>query len=148
MVTILSKIRARKQRTWGFIAFFAMFIIGFSAGTIASTELAHGATLFTIAYSSEKESWMEEIKDSFTEWYALHYPNESIKVNFFPVGSRESIIAILNGQYQPAIWSPAASTWVPYMNYLWQKSGYGNFITSINATVIYSPIVLAVWESI
>ncbi len=148
MTTILSRIRARKERTWASLAFFALFLVGFSAGTIASTELAHDATLFTIAYSSEKESWMEEIKGPFLDWYAQHYPGDAIKINFFPVGSRESIIAILNGQYQPAIWSPAASTWVPYMNYLWQQGGYGQYITSVNATVIYSPVVLAVWESI
>lgn len=143
---LIDKIKKKKQKSKGLWLFLMFFVMGFAIGTYTSTESASSEILFSIAYSSEKESWMEEIKEPFISWYEENY-GVKIKVNFFPVGSRESIIAILNGQYKPAIWSPAASTWIPYMNYLWKQGGYGEYITSINKSAVYSPIVLAIWES-
>nr|MDO8109299.1 substrate-binding domain-containing protein [Candidatus Sigynarchaeota archaeon] len=147
---VMKRLKARRQRQAGALLFFTCFIVGFIAGSLSSTKASEGEVLFTIAYSSEKEGWMEQIKQKFLDWYAAKYPDEHIKLNFFPVGSRDSIIAILNGQYKPAIWSPAASTWVPILNYLWQQQSPAGAptLTTINATAIYSPIVVATWESI
>jgi hypothetical protein len=147
--SVIAGIRARNQKQAGAVILACCFLIGFGIGTIASNTAVQGEILFTIAYSSEKEGWMEEIKPLFEQWLSTHYPGQPIKLNFFPVGSRESIIAIINGQYKPAIWSPAASTWIPLLNYYWQQqAGFGQPITTHNATAVYSPIVMAIWESI
>ncbi|MBN2152882.1 MAG: substrate-binding domain-containing protein [Candidatus Lokiarchaeota archaeon] len=145
------KIRARSQRQAGAIILVCSFLAGFGIGSViynASTD--QGEVLFTIAYSSEKEGWMAEIKPFFDEWCSARFPGLRIKANFFPVGSRESIIAILNGQYTPCIWSPAASTWIPMLNYYWaqQPAHAGQAITTENVTAVYSPIVIAMWDSI
>jgi len=145
----MAGIRARKQKQAGALLLAVSFLVGFGIGTIASNATVQGETLFTIAYSSEKEGWMEEIKPLFEQWLSTRYPNQHVKLNFFPVGSRESIIAIINGQYKPAIWSPAASTWIPMLNYYWrQQAGIGHPITTYNATAVYTPIVIAMWNSI
>ncbi|MFX0100132.1 MAG: substrate-binding domain-containing protein [Candidatus Hodarchaeota archaeon] len=142
----LRKLKAQKQKNRGVIIFLIMFFAGFAIGTGIQAQSNQGEILFTIAYSSEKESWMEEIKEPFLEWYSEKYP-ENIKLNIFPVGSRESIFSILNGIYKPAIWSPASSVWIPIINSLWANvsSGGGN-ITNINNTAIFSPIVIATWK--
>ncbi len=147
----MASIRARKQKQAGAIILACSFLVGFGIGSLAySASTDRGAILFTIAYSSEKEGWMAEIKPLFDEWCSTRFPGLHIKANFFPVGSRESIIAILNGQYTPAIWSPAASTWIPMLNYYWgqQPAHLGQAITTENVTAVYSPIVMAVWDSI
>lgn len=133
-----------------YAAGFLAFVVGFAFGSVTFSITGAGEeVLFTVAYSSEKERWMEGIREPFVQWYQASFPGERVRVNFFPVGSRESIIAILNGQYKPAIWSPAASIWVPYMNYLYAQSGLGTGpITSTNKTIVYSPIVVASWESV
>jgi hypothetical protein len=147
----MAGIRAKRQKQAGALILVASFLVGFGIGSVAYTASTdRGAILFTIAYSSEKEGWMAEIKPLFDEWCSTHFPLLHIKSNFFPVGSRESIIAILNGQYTPAIWSPAASTWIPILNYYWaqQPAHLGQAITTENVTAVYSPIVIAMWESI
>ncbi|MHA1683144.1 MAG: substrate-binding domain-containing protein [Promethearchaeota archaeon] len=146
---LIKKIKNSKRGTRGGMIFLVMFITGFVLGTSASSQYSRGEILFSVAYSSEKHKWIEEIKPLFLDWYGENYPNDTgIKLNFFSVGSRESIIALLNGQYQPAIWSPAASTWIPYLNYLWREEHQtAENITTINKTVFYSPVVGAIWNS-
>ncbi|MHA1368566.1 MAG: substrate-binding domain-containing protein [Promethearchaeota archaeon] len=146
----LKRMYSRRTKSKGFFIFLIAFFAGVSIGYGVGSSATGNRILFTVAYSSEKESWMEQIKQPFLDWYDEHYPERPIKINFFPVGSRESIIAILNGQYQPAIWSPAASTWVPYMNLLWHESR-GEDMPDLIAnytTVFYSPIVIAMWRGL
>ncbi len=147
----MAGIRAKRQKQAGALILAVSFLVGFGIGSLAyAASTDRGAILFTIAYSSEKEGWMAEIKPLFDEWCSTHFPGQPIKANFFPVGSRESIIAILNSQYMPAIWSPAASTWIPMLNYYWgkQTAHLGQAITTENATAVFSPIVIAMWESV
>lgn len=147
----MAKIKAKNQRQAGALILACSFLVGFGIGALvfnASTN--QGSILFTIAYSSEKEGWMAEIKPLFDEWCTARFPGLQVKANFFPVGSRESIIAIINRQYTPAIWSPAAATWIPVLNHYWaeQPAFRGQAITTENVSAVYSPIVMAMWESI
>lgn len=142
----LKKLKSQKQKNKGVIVFLIMFFAGFAIGTGIQAQSNQGEVLFVIAYSSEKESWMEEIKEPFLNWYSENYPGQNIKLNMFPVGSRESIFSILNGIYQPAIWSPASSVWIPIINSLWEEIYPGENITTIYNSTIFSPIVVATWE--
>lgn len=148
--SVRKQIKARKRRRIGAILLIASFLIGFGIGTVASQQSNQGTLLFTIAYSSEKEAWMEQIKPYFLDWYANKYPNgPNIKIDFFPVGSVDSINAIVSGQYKPAIWSPAAAMWIPYLNLIWeQQLGTTKPITTINVSTMYSPVVIATWQSL
>jgi hypothetical protein len=149
--SVMKQLKASKQRRIGAILLLAGFVIGFGIGTAVSQQSTQGTILFTIAYSSEKASWMEQIKPLFLEWYASTYGNSpSIKIDFFPVGSVESINALVSGQYKPAIWSPAAALWIPYLNLIWEQQ-YGTGtppITTINVSTMYSPIIIATWQSL
>src|SRR5271157_133352 len=146
----MKQIKARRQRNIGALLLIAGFLIGFGIGTVASKQSSQGTLMFTIAYSSEKAAWMEQIKPLFLDWYAAHYPDgPSININFFPVGSVDSINAIVSGQYKPAIWSPAAATWIPYLNLIWeQQLSTPSPITTINVSTMYSPIIIATWQSL
>jgi len=146
---VTSQIKARKRRTVGALLLVACFVAGFGIGTVVSQQSTQSTLLFTIAYSSEKASWMEMIKPYFLDWFAARFPGRTVKIDFFPVGSVESINAIVSGEYKPAIWSPAAAMWIPYLNLIWeQQFGTSKPITTINVSTIYSPIVIATWQSL
>ncbi|MBY9006911.1 MAG: substrate-binding domain-containing protein [Candidatus Lokiarchaeota archaeon] len=130
-----------------------LFIFGFFIGNfsallyIKEDESIH----ITIIYSSEKASWMTIAYNNFiAEWHNSH-PNEKITINMHPYGSSDSMISILNGEIFPTIWSPASSIWMPLLNTRWaEKTKQVDPIVKINESVkiIYSPIVIATWESI
>ncbi|MHA1791741.1 MAG: substrate-binding domain-containing protein [Promethearchaeota archaeon] len=146
---ILKILKKKKDGLKILLVFTISFFTGIVTGTAIGSNVSSHEVLFSMAFSSEKEGWIGEIKDDFIKWYNSRYDDIQIKLNFFPAGSRESIIALLNGQYKPAIWSPAASTWIPILNYLWGEEHPGSqVLTSINKTVVFSPIVMATWSSL
>ena len=135
------------------VNFIIIFIAGFFVGNLfTGVFLATGeeATHITIIYSSEKASWMTiAYTDFLNEWRSEH-PNDEIKINMHPYGSSDSIIGILNGEIFPTIWSPASSIWMTFLNTKWMDlTGDVAPIVIIEEAVkiIYSPIVIATWES-
>lgn len=145
--------QSRKVKKHSKLIIVLIFILGFLIGTV-STNLILGGTEqkihITIIYSSEKASWMTAAYSDFmTDWQNTH-PNELISIDMHPYGSSNSIISILNGEIYPTIWSPASSIWMPFLNSKWADLTHSAVpIVNISAAVkiIYSPIVIATWES-
>lgn len=134
-----------------FIVF--IFIIGFFIG-VSFTNLfilrGERATTINIVYSSEKASWMTIAYSDFMEQWQNDHPDQKIVINMHPYGSSDSIISILNGEIFPTIWSPASSVWIPFLNTKWiDYTGASDPLVSLENTtrIIYSPIVIATWES-
>ncbi|MFX0019918.1 MAG: substrate-binding domain-containing protein [Promethearchaeota archaeon] len=130
-----------------------IFILGFLTGALFTNIVIIGredVVHITIIYSSEKASWMTiAYTDFMYDWRNTH-PSEEIRIDMHPYGSSDSIISILNGEIFPTIWSPASSIWMTFLNTKWAEyTGDLEPIVNISAAVkiIYSPIVIATWES-
>jgi len=147
----MNQLRKAKKKSKFSIVF--IFILGFLVGTFSTNLILggnKGKTNITIIYSSEKASWMTVAYSNFMiEWQNTH-PDEPISIDMHPYGSSNSIISILNGEIYPTIWSPASSIWMPFLNSKWADLTHSAIpIVNISAAVkiIYSPIVIATWES-
>jgi Ca-activated chloride channel family protein len=131
-------------------------ILGFAAGTafgsIIFAESRNNHILFTVVYSSEKSTWMSEASVLFADYWeekmALDPSLKPISIDMQPYGSGDMLIALLNGEIKPTIWSPASNIWVPILNAKWsQFSETGEFIAPNYTRIIYSPVVIATWEN-
>lgn len=143
----------RKVRKRGKGGLLVIFMLGFLVGNIVTNIIfiQEGDIIeINIIYSSEKADWMTVAYLDFIEYWKTTHPNEPIKVIMHPYGSSDSMISILNGEIFPTIWSPASSIWMPFLNTKWAEyTGDLEPIINISTAVkiIYSPIVIATWES-
>ncbi len=143
--------RKVKKSSKGKIAI--IFILGFLIGALFTNIVIIGredVVHITIIYSSEKASWMTIAYSDFMDDWRNTHPDEEIRIDMHPYGSSDSIISILNGEIFPTIWSPASSIWMTFLNTKWAEyTGDLEPIVNISAAVkiIYSPIVIATWES-
>ena len=128
------------------------FVIGSSIGHFIFQADKGDHVKFTMVYSSEKASWIGEIQPLFLEYWAKKMQENSslkpISLDFQPYGSGDSLIALLNGEIKPTIWSPASNIWVPLLNSKWMSlNNDDNLIVSNYSRYIYSPVVIATWEN-
>jgi Ca-activated chloride channel homolog len=64
-------------------------------------------------------------------------------------GSGETMDAILNGEAQPVLWSPASRIWLPLANDEWQqRTGSALVDESACEDLVLSPVVIMMWESV
>ncbi|MEJ2249230.1 MAG: substrate-binding domain-containing protein [Candidatus Lokiarchaeota archaeon] len=147
---MISKRKVKKNTK---IILVGVFVLGFLSSSLI-TEYALSSmgneTHITIVYSSEKASWMTVAYTNFLKYWKKNNPNDPIAIAMHPYGSSDSLIAILNGEIHPTIWSPASSIWLPFLNTKWENlKGTATPIVNMSSVVriIYSPIVIATWES-
>ncbi|MHA1453855.1 MAG: extracellular solute-binding protein [Promethearchaeota archaeon] len=127
------------------------FIAGSAFGNLIFAENSDDHIPFTVVYSSEKSTWMSEASVLFAEYWAEKMALDStlkpISIDMQPYGSGDMLIALLNGEIKPTIWSPASNIWVPILNTKWsQFSETGDLIAPNFTRIIYSPVVIATWE--
>ncbi|MFX0197585.1 MAG: extracellular solute-binding protein [Candidatus Hodarchaeota archaeon] len=104
-----------------------------------------------MVYGSEKRAWIDEVAPDFETWWSIKYPDRSLKLDFTPLGSRESMLQIVRETVAPIIWSPASSLWIPLMNYLWNQQhphdAAQDFVLIEDAhPLVQSPIVIGTWS--
>ncbi len=132
---------------WMLVGFFVGVIIGSSI----YSQSHEGVIQLTFIYSSEKASWIGETQAEFEVYWAekmeANASLKPIRLNFQPYGSGSSLIALLNGEIKPTIWSPASNLWIPLLNTKWHEITNSEvpIVTSFER-FIYSPVVLTVWE--
>lgn len=147
----MDRTRKVKKRNTGFL--IIIFAIGFLIGSFSADLFLRGGEdqiHITIIYSSEKASWMTIAYTNFLNEWNSNESNEKITINMHPYGSSDSIIAILNREIFPTIWSPASSIWMPFLNTKWADlTNDLDPIVNISEAVkiIYSPVVIATWEA-
>lgn len=144
-----SKRKIKKKNTFAIVLiFFSGFLLG-NLITNLAMQTQEEVTHVYIIYGSEKASWMTVAYADFMGYWEEKHPDEKIMLHMHPYGSSDSMIAILNGEIFPTIWSPASSIWMPLLNTKWKDyTGSKENIVDIDAAVkiIYSPIVIATWE--
>jgi hypothetical protein len=101
---------------------------------------------FTFLYTSEKQSWIEEVTPDFEQWFFERF-NITVDVRLVVTGSHKTVNLILWESEQPAAWSPASSIWIPYLNQKWQELGHDEEIAEDSTPLVLSPVVIAGWAS-
>jgi Ca-activated chloride channel family protein len=130
----------------GFIAFSAVSLIysgggGSQTGSGGIPETIH----FDFLVTSEKQGWIEEVTPQFERWFKERF-GITVHVRLTVTGTHDTVNRILDGSERPAVWSPASSIWVPYMNTKWRSvTGYDYDIALDWTPLVLSPIVLASW---
>ena len=155
MSETIQKNYLKKKIKPSLIMFWVMvgFFIGNLAGTAIYSEDGEGYIQITFIYSSEKSTWIGETQSEFEAYWNAKCADDpslkSVKLNFQPYGSGSSLIALLNGEIKPVIWSPASSIWVPLLNSKWKDltNTDGDIVKNTSvSTIVYSPVVIATWE--
>jgi len=129
------------------ILFIFGFFIGVPLGNLWVSSLTPVWGRLTIAYGSEKVTWMGAVQVEFTKWWQENFPEYPIKAEFHAYGSVQSLVGILNGEIKPVMWSPASSIWIPIFNTRWREQANGQTIIDNITKVIFSPVVFAIWKS-
>ncbi len=142
-----TKLKGSTMVLWIIIGFF----FGTSIGRLAFGQEQNDIIQLTFVYSSEKATWIGETQGEFEEYWNSKMENnpdlKPISLDFQPYGSGSSLIALLNGEIKPVIWSPASNIWIPMLNTKWQDmTNQEEKIITNYSRCIYSPIVLATWE--
>ncbi|RLI43932.1 hypothetical protein DRO69_08535 [Candidatus Bathyarchaeota archaeon] len=133
----------------GYILLLIIVLIAFLIFTELSIIFAgRGVKTIEFLYTSEKQSWIEEVTPLFEQWYFETF-KEKIHIKLTVTGTHDSVIQILWGNIKPVAWSPASSIWIPYINLMWHNLGYEGKIAPDNWNrTVFSPIVIAGWKSL
>ncbi|MBN1875996.1 MAG: substrate-binding domain-containing protein [Anaerolineae bacterium] len=103
----------------------------------------------SLLYSTEKAEWMEQAIARFKATRP-RISGRSIEIDLQTSGSREMYLAVLDGQVQPDLISPASMLQISLLEDLSQsKFGYPVVNASDRATcrpVLMSPVVLVAWK--
>ncbi|MEM7034174.1 MAG: substrate-binding domain-containing protein [Chloroflexota bacterium] len=118
-----------------------------SAGTFSdANNVPSDAVLLTIASSSTKQKWMEQVVENFAAEEATTSSGSRIVVEVAPVLSGGSMNAILAGDLQPVVWSPGAASWVAQFDETWQQQTNLSLMSEACPESIYTPLGFAMWR--
>ena len=105
--------------------------------------------ILPVLYSTEKEAWLTEAVQAF-EKEDVRINGRPVKVELEKMGSREIYLAILDGERQPGIISPASSLQINILQEL-SKARFGRSIVNPAdqnncRSVVTTPLVLVAWR--
>jgi Ca-activated chloride channel family protein len=101
----------------------------------------------TIIYGSEKQEWLEPLVQEYNEQKRQTEEGATIVVEATPMGSIESARAIIDGQLQPTVWSPASSIYIPVANAEWRNTERSDdLVLGEPPDLVISPVVIAMWQ--
>jgi Ca-activated chloride channel homolog len=106
------------------------------------------ALVLTMLYGSEKQAWIDHVTETFNAQQNPSLSGRPIFIETVPIGSLESLNQIVNGEVQPAIWSPASRLVFPLANDQWASSHGGDVLVddSDAPSLVLSPVVIAMWK--
>ena len=137
-----------KRRFPGFVAALCLLLAA-TAVLLASCEglpFASKTVTLRVVYGSEKQEWMQALIQEYNAAKHKTPGGSQIVVEGIPMGSVESIRAIVEGRIQPAVWSPASSLYLAQANADWHKAHTGELVTGSPPNLVLSPVVIAMWE--
>jgi len=131
----------------GFLIFSAISFLFPKGGPSGNGQNGISSNIqFTFLYTSEKQSWIEEVTPDFEQWFHARF-NSTVHVRLLPSGSYDTVNTILWESEQPTAWSPASSIWIPYLNQKWKSLGHNEEVAEDSTPLVLSPIVIAGWSS-
>jgi Ca-activated chloride channel family protein len=108
--------------------------------------LPKGGIEVSILYGSEKQAWLEPLVKEFNEASNRTPDGQEIIIKATPMGSIESVRGIIDGTFQPTVWSPASSIYIPVANAEWKKTHADQLVTGTPNDLVLSPVVIAMWR--
>jgi len=105
------------------------------------TTAPSGATKVTFAYSPEKEQLLKPLIASYNASKAK-VDGKQVFVVGENVSSGDAQLKIANGTYKPTAWSPSSSMWGRLLNFEADQP----FVADENASIVRTPLVIAMWE--
>jgi Ca-activated chloride channel family protein len=101
----------------------------------------------SIVYGSEKKEWLEPLVQEYNALKRETEEGSTIVVEATPMGSIESARAIVEGQLEPTVWSPASSVYVPVANAEWRGREHSeDLVIGEPPDLVISPVVIALWQ--
>ena len=101
----------------------------------------------TMAYGSEKRTWLEEQLKLFAATSPRTAAGRLIRVEARAMGSGEAQQAVLTGTFRPTIYSPASGAYVSLLNEAWlREPGRTKPISPQGEPLVLSPVVIAMWQ--
>jgi len=100
----------------------------------------------SIYYGSEKKEWLEPLVQEYNAQKHKTEEGSTIVVEVTPMGSIESANAIISGEIQPTVWSPASSVYVPVANAGWRREHSEDLVVGTPEDLVLSPVVIAMWR--
>ncbi|MEO7910643.1 MAG: VWA domain-containing protein [Roseiflexaceae bacterium] len=100
------------------------------------------ALKITIAYSPEKEGWLQDRIAAFNATNAK-VGGQTVFVEGVKKSSGAARTEIKNGQFKPTIWSPSASSWLEVLK---QESGNPNVAVGQPRPLVLTPVVISMWK--
>ncbi|MFQ6081126.1 MAG: extracellular solute-binding protein [Candidatus Bathyarchaeia archaeon] len=126
----------------GFLIFLAVSFTFVRVGPEEGAEEGMPSSIeFEFLYTSEKQSWIEEVTLDFEGWFRERF-GVDVHVKLTVGGTHETVNLILWKSVTPVVWSPASSIWIPYIN-----MRYGEDIAAEWVPLVLSPVVIACWGS-
>ncbi|WP_224364069.1 VWA domain-containing protein [Hyalangium versicolor] len=121
------------------------------AGAVRAQEGKPGAAskpvVLTVAYGSEKKTWLEEQARAFEQSGAKTKSGRSIRIEGKAMGSGEAVQEIVSGRLKAHVFSPASSAYIPLLNSAWTTAtSRTQPLASPGEPVLLSPIVIALWK--
>ncbi|RMH00658.1 MAG: VWA domain-containing protein [Chloroflexi bacterium] len=115
-------------------------------GSDNPTPLPADTVLVTLASSSTKANWIDEIVAEFNNSGHTTSSGKTIIVEATPVLSGGSMNDIINGNIQPIAWSPGDDSWVLQLNETWEQQYNKPIASQPCPSTIYTPLGIAMWR--
>lgn len=101
----------------------------------------------SILYGSEKREWLEPLVAEYNAARHTTPGGATIVIEATPMGSIESVQAILEERLKPVVWSPASSVYVPVANAEWRRTRSSDLVVGKPNDLVLSPVVIAMWRA-
>ena len=112
-----------------------------TASAASSSQFKGNAVELGIAYGTEKKSWLEWAVEEF----AKTADGQKIKINLIPKGSQEGAQALVAGDKNIQVWSPASSLYKGTFVQDWQVK-YSNNPILKEESLALTPMVFVIWN--
>jgi len=96
-------------------------------------------------YGSEKEKWIKDVTDAFNRSEQKSTDGRPIFVRAVPMGSGESIDAIISGRLEAHLASPASAAFITMGN-AESRAKTGKDLIASTDNLVLSPVVIAMWK--
>ncbi|MEW5868342.1 MAG: VWA domain-containing protein [Chloroflexota bacterium] len=138
-----------KNRLHVLISIFTLVTVLLSAcGGSGGGGISLGGKQVTVSivYGSEKQEWLEPLVQEYNQARHKTESSSTIVIDITPMGSIESVNAIISGELQPTVWSPASDVYVPVANAEWRKTHSSDLVEGSPSYLVLSPVVIAMWK--
>ncbi len=108
-------------------------------------KIDKNAVRVLFAYGSEKEDWIKDVTRAFHAAKHKTSDGTTIHIDARPMGSGESMDAILSGRLKAHVASPASAAFIKLAN-AESKQKTGNDLIGATQNLVMSPVVIAMWK--